>query len=426
MNAYRPRVSIGLPVYNGENFLSEALDSLLSQTFRDFELIISDNASTDRTAEICRAYAKRDGRIRYYRNGQNLGASRNYTEAFERATGEYFKWAAHDDRYHERYLAECIAVLDRDPSVVLCHALTMTIDPAGRFGKKWPPRPALASKDPAERVREVLSKLETFEIWGLMRRSMLATTPLLADYPAHDRPLLTEVALHGKLFQVPDYLFFEREHPGRSVRAFNWRKPHEAVAWYAPEKAGKLIFPAWRLLYEFIACIWRAPGYARVRFRCHKEVARWAWRARGDLIRDLIVGGTRLPFVGRAVLAASDRLARLKWTIRTKRLARRMHDAIPAGDAVALVDEHKLDRRLIAGWPLRNFPEHDGRYWGPPASDKAALREIDRMRSNGTKYVIFAWPAFWWLAHYADLNRYLRNKFRCVLEDDLLIVFDIQ
>jgi hypothetical protein len=413
-------------VYNGENFLSEALDSLLAQTYRDFELIISDNASTDRTAEICRTYAERDSRIRYYRNEQNLGASRNYTKAFERAMGEYFKWAAHDDRYHERYLEECVAVLDRDPAVVLCHALTVTIDASGRFGKKWPSRAALASGKPHERMREVLSRLETFAIWGLARRSMLATTPLLADYPAHDRPLLTEVALHGKLFEVPEYLFFEREHPGRSVRAFNWRKPHEAVAWYAPEKAGKLIFPAWRLLYEFTACIWRVPGRTGDRVLCHKEVGRWAWQARGDLIRDLVVAGARLPAVGRIVTGTVDWYARLKWTIRTKRLARRMRGAIPTGDAVAIVDEHKLDRNLIADWHLRNFPEHGGEYWGPPASDKAALSEIDRLRTGGTNYIAFAWPAFWWLTHYADLNRHLRCKFRCVFEDDLLIVFDMR
>ena len=116
---------------------------------------------------------------------------------------------------------------------------------------------------------------------------------------------------------------------------------------------------------------------------------------RGDLIRDMIVGGARLPLLRRAVTAASDHLARLKWTIRTKRLARRMYGAIPTGETVTLADEHKLDRCLIGSRPLCNFPEHIGQYWGPPASDKATLREIDRMRSDGTKYKIFAWPAFW-------------------------------
>ena len=108
----KPRVSIGMPVFNGENYLAEALDSLLTQTFSDFELIISDNASTDKTEEICRAYAVRDQRIRYFRNQENLGASRNYNRVFELSSGEYFKWAAHDDLCAPEFLGRCVDVLD--------------------------------------------------------------------------------------------------------------------------------------------------------------------------------------------------------------------------------------------------------------------------------------------------------------------------
>lgn len=91
MNRQALRVSIGLPVYNGEQYLAKALDSLLAQTFTDFEVIISDNASTDRTSEICAAYLERDPRIRYYRNQQNIGAAPNFNRTFELATGMYFK-----------------------------------------------------------------------------------------------------------------------------------------------------------------------------------------------------------------------------------------------------------------------------------------------------------------------------------------------
>ena len=93
----KPRVSIGLPVYNGQEFLEETLHSILNQTFNDFELIICDNASTDRTAEICRSFAKRDRRIRYYRNEINLGAAKNFNGVFFLARGEYLKWSDNDD-----------------------------------------------------------------------------------------------------------------------------------------------------------------------------------------------------------------------------------------------------------------------------------------------------------------------------------------
>src|SRR5262245_31410059 len=118
----RPRVSIGVPVYNGERYLRECIDSILGQTFRDFELILSDNASTDATRTICEAYATRDPRVRYYRNEQNLGACRNFNRCVELARGDYFLWAAHDDAIAPEYLARCVEALDRDPSVVLSHS----------------------------------------------------------------------------------------------------------------------------------------------------------------------------------------------------------------------------------------------------------------------------------------------------------------
>src|SRR3712207_6191103 len=116
MNTQSPKVSIGLPVYNGEKFIREAIDSILNQTFEDFELIISDNASTDETAAICQTYAAQDRRVRYFRNLENIGAAGNHNRVFEAASGKYFKWAAHDDLCGPNFVAECVNVLDRDPS----------------------------------------------------------------------------------------------------------------------------------------------------------------------------------------------------------------------------------------------------------------------------------------------------------------------
>src|SRR5205823_3548731 len=111
-----PLLSIGLFVYNGERFLQETLDSLLSQTFRDFELIISDNGSTDGTQVICERHAAADPRIRYYRSGTNMGAGWNIRRVFSLATGKYFKWAACDDLYESTFLSTCIEALEHDES----------------------------------------------------------------------------------------------------------------------------------------------------------------------------------------------------------------------------------------------------------------------------------------------------------------------
>ena len=92
-----PRVSIGLPVHNGEELLPEALDSILTQTFEDFEVVISDNASTDATPDLSRAYVQRYERIRYERSDVQIPISRNFDRAFRLSRGRYFKWQAHDD-----------------------------------------------------------------------------------------------------------------------------------------------------------------------------------------------------------------------------------------------------------------------------------------------------------------------------------------
>ena len=128
-----PRVSIGLPVYNGARYLHCALESLLAQSFDDFELVISDNASTDSTAEICKKFASADSRIRYYRQSENLGAAGNFNQAFKLSRAEYFTWAASDDVRHRTYLEKCVNLLDRQPELLWCHSLSSHIGPDGEL-----------------------------------------------------------------------------------------------------------------------------------------------------------------------------------------------------------------------------------------------------------------------------------------------------
>src|SRR5215470_10065074 len=127
-----PRLSVGLPVYNGEKYLTESIESLLGQSYKDFELIISDNASTDSTADICRRYANQDSRIRYIRQPRNIGLAPNHNFVVDQSHGEFFKWAASDDLYGRELLQSCIDALDQHPDVVLAHSWTAAIDSAGK------------------------------------------------------------------------------------------------------------------------------------------------------------------------------------------------------------------------------------------------------------------------------------------------------
>lgn len=192
-----PRVSIGVPVYNGERYIAETLDSLLAQTFDDYELIICDNASTDGTGDICRAYAERDPRIRYVRNPENIGAAGNYRRALELSSCEYFRWANADDLFAPEGLARCVGVLDQDPSVVLTYPKTKFIDERGIVLSEYDDNLDLQSPKASERFLQVMDRLGYVNIiYGLMRTDVLRKTGLLRNFPRGDVPLVIELALY--------------------------------------------------------------------------------------------------------------------------------------------------------------------------------------------------------------------------------------
>jgi glycosyltransferase involved in cell wall biosynthesis len=224
------RLTIGMPVYNGETLVAATLDALLAQSYADFELIVCDNASTDRTPAIVEAYRARDPRIRYVRNERNIGANGNFTRVASLATAELFKWAAHDDLYAPTYLERCIEALDAEPDVVLAHADVVFIDETGApfsrgdGARAWiePATKACFTADPADlgesdsaigRFRHVLfGSLWGTHMFGVVRRRALARTNLIQNVPSSDRPFLAELALLGRFRTVREPLFQKRFH----------------------------------------------------------------------------------------------------------------------------------------------------------------------------------------------------------------------
>lgn len=263
-----------MPVYNGEQLLRESLDSILSQTFADFELLISDNGSTDGTEEICKEYTARDRRIRYYRNQHNLGAAWNFNRVVELSTGEYFKWAAADDLCAPSLLSECIKVLDQDSTVILCYSKTRIIDENGEILADYDPKLNTNSPKPHERFRDLICVDHwCTQIFGVMRRSILEATPLIGGYVESDRNLLAELGLWGRFHEVPEYLFFRREHSQRSMKAFP--DPQERLAWFDPTKAEKISFPTWKRMFEYLSSIHRVPLSWPERLRCYTHMGSW-------------------------------------------------------------------------------------------------------------------------------------------------------
>jgi glycosyltransferase involved in cell wall biosynthesis len=298
------RVSIALPVYNGENYLSETLQTILAQTFEDFELIITDNASTDATEAICRELAATDRRVRYERLPENIGAAPNFNYAFTLARGEYFKWAAHDDRMHPDFLARCVAELDRDPSCVLAYPRAHIIDEHGEPAERLDYRMPTDSDDPAVRFTSLLRGHKCFEIFGLIRHSALAESSLIGEYSHGDGILLGRLALLGRFHEVPEYLFFPRRHPEQSMQMLNesagagkadYRK---YAVWFNPGLAGKMLFPFWRIHWESFASIVRGPISIRQQLACLGPLLKRIW-IRRRLLRGEVTFHVRRIFAGR-------------------------------------------------------------------------------------------------------------------------------
>ena len=214
MTGPTPLVSIGLPVYNGEHYIARAIGSLLAQDYALIELIISDNASTDRTPEICREYAAKDSRVHYHRNSANLGVVKNFNRVFELASGDYFMWAGDHDLRAPTYVSRCIEIMAADPSVVLCCSQTVRVAPDGSHSAIIPPRLDTRGLAVVTRFQLVIWSLSyCYQTYGLIRSDALKRTQLFRDTIGPDAVLLTELALLGAFAYVPELLFYMRQMP---------------------------------------------------------------------------------------------------------------------------------------------------------------------------------------------------------------------
>ena len=257
-------MSIGLPVYNGERFLVEALESVLAQTFRDFELVISDNGSTDATEQICRRFAAGDARIRFLRSDSNRGAAWNFNTVFEHSRGAYFKWFAHDDLLAPDYLERCVerlAACDASVALVYPERIIMTYggvvlgpDRRVRWFEATPPYASigfLRSFYIPERHMPALA-------FALIRREALLETRLIGAYNLADLVLATELRLAGEFAYVPGELFFNRGHHEDAAFVADRRTVRGEADWYDPGRPPRPVLPELRLLAERLRAVARA------------------------------------------------------------------------------------------------------------------------------------------------------------------------
>jgi glycosyltransferase involved in cell wall biosynthesis len=255
----RPLVSVGLPVYNGERYLAEALDAMLAQDLDDVELIVCDNASEDATEEIARAYQARDRRVRYHRNQRNLGLTRNFNRVFELSRGRYFKWTAHDDWHPPQTLRACAEVLEREPTAVLCQPAVAIMDEDGEVFDHWHPDTDLTMPSPQARFHRLIWTLgEPHGLYGVMRSSALRQTRLMRGFLGSDRVLLAELVLLGPIWQLPEVLHWYRAprlRPRPATPAPSGPPPSTILD---PANRNRLPLRTWRLAYEHLGVVARS------------------------------------------------------------------------------------------------------------------------------------------------------------------------
>jgi glycosyltransferase involved in cell wall biosynthesis len=287
------RVIIGLPVYNGQKYLGAAIESHLSQSFSDFDLVISDNGSTDATPEICADYASRDKRVKYLRSAENRGILWNHRRVLDaiQNPGQYFRWAGADDIMGPGLLQAMVTVLDTRPEVEAVVPDAKNIDEHGEIIGSAPKTLDLQSSDVFERAHDVLlANYQHVIAYGLLRATTLRLLRTGPNYPGWDPIFLWELALRGQIVQPEGPVLLRRFHPGSISHV---RTVKEMRKWVEPNAKAGLTFPHWTWAYERVRVLIACPLSTRDRVRIGKFLARATLWQRGSLVRDITQAARR-------------------------------------------------------------------------------------------------------------------------------------
>ena len=282
------RVSFGMPVYNGAKWLAATIQSVLAQTFRDFELAICDNASSDETEAICREFAARDPRVRYERNAENIGLANNFNRAFLLTRGAYFKWMCCGDLIDPRFAERCARVLDERPEVVLAYPATrlFTDDPAQGQDSRDPFD--LDTQDPADRFRRYTLDAKLNNIMhGLYRAEALRGTKLYRTFLAADYNMIAELILHGRVARLDEVLNFRRMRPETTTKFLDAQGQRSM---YRPKDPGRMRYQEWRRAFDYYGIALRAPVTLSQRLRLMAFLTRRALWMRHALFEELVHG----------------------------------------------------------------------------------------------------------------------------------------
>jgi hypothetical protein len=374
--------SVVIGNYNYGRFLGRAIDSALGQTHSRTEVVVVDDGSTDCSREVLAGYGDRVVAVLQ----ENAGMASTYNAGFRRSRGHVVVFLDADDMLLPTAVERALRCFDA-PDVAKVHWPLLEVDGSGApTGGVVPPQ-SLAEGDLRDAVLRhgpdaYLSPPTSGNAWA---RAFLRTVLPMPEpeFRQHaDVYLTTLAAVFGRVRRVAEPLGYYRVHgsndyaskPADEKTRRNleiYERRCRALSRYLEEREGRRVDPA----------TWMRPGTP------------YAWTARLH-----------------AAMAA-------------------VKAVVPPGATYILVDDQQWGERRGGADILtdrRSFPflERDGQYYGPPPDDGTAIRELERLREAGAGYAVFAWPAFWWLAHYAEFGAYLKARYPTLVETDAVVVFD--
>jgi glycosyltransferase involved in cell wall biosynthesis len=283
-----PALTVGVPVFNGQRFLGETLDSLLAQTSDDFVVVISDNGSTDATPDICEQYERQSDKVEFHRHPENRGAAWNFNYLIEVARTPFFKWSGSDDICDPEYVERCLRGFDEAPAdTVLCYPRSYLLDAGGNTIREYADGMDLRAARPSERLRAMLVHRGLANpVFGVMRTDVLRTTRRIVAYNDSDVVLLVEMCLRGRFHELPDRLFGRRIH---AEQAYQANRTAEAVRrWFDPSSRARFLVPRARRFVEAARSIVQAPLSVQERAACLAVLVRcWALRDAYHSVREL-------------------------------------------------------------------------------------------------------------------------------------------
>jgi glycosyltransferase involved in cell wall biosynthesis len=372
------KVSVIIDNYNYERYLREAIDSALAQTYPHTEVVVVDDGSTDGSREVIAAY--RDRVVQVLK--ENGGQASAFNAGLSASQGAVVLFLDADDSLIPDAVAQVVGYF-YDPGVVKVHWPLWIVDDQGTRTGEVLPREPLPEGDFRERVvrdgpDSYLSMPTSGNAWSRAMLERLLPLPEPDYRQGADGYLLTVTPLLGRIRAHPAPLGHYRVHGGNQF----WS--------------------------------------GTIAERIDRSLLRYERRFQS--LRDI------LPRLGIEADAEQwrERNSYYQWMCRMRMALRELEAVVPRSSRLILVDENEWGTRAIADREILPFLEHAGEYWGPPADDATAIAEVERMRREGAEFIAFAWPAFWWLEHYAGLVDHLRGHFGRLLENDRLVVFDLR